>query len=120
MHSKLKIRVQLLAAVVLTALPVVAQTPRPSPPPQSDDIIRINSELVQTDVMVFDKKGAFVSGLTRDQFELSVDGKPQPFSFFEQVRAGSFRETKLLSKDSVVSETSAVNESRGRTIVFFI
>lgn len=59
-------------------------------------MIRVNTELVQTDVMVFDKKGHFVDGLQRGQFELSVDGKPQPISFFEQVKAGSAKEQAQL------------------------
>jgi hypothetical protein len=46
-----------------------AQTQKP-PSQQPDDVIRINTELVQTDVMVFDKKGHFVEGLQREQFEL--------------------------------------------------
>ncbi|HJZ82086.1 MAG TPA: VWA domain-containing protein, partial [Pyrinomonadaceae bacterium] len=120
MHRSLTFKFLVLAGVIWLSFPVSAQTPVSSPPPPSDDVIRINTELVQTDVMVFDKQGRFVSGLKSDQFELSVDSKTQPFSFFEQVRAGTFRETKLLSKNSVVSETAVVNERRGRTVVFFV
>lgn len=90
---------------------------------QPDDIVRINTELVQTGVMVFDRNGKFVSGLSHDQFELSVDGKPQPILFFEQVRAGTSREARLLTAGhgpTAASENSAINENRGRTIVFFI
>ena len=103
-----------------------SQKPSPTPPPQpqSEDVIRINTDLVQTDVMVFDKQGRFVEGLQREQFELSVDGKPQPISFSEQVKAGSSRETAQLAsitKNPAASEKATpVNDSRGRTIVFFI
>jgi hypothetical protein len=44
---------------------------------QQDEVIRVNTELVQTAVTVLDKKGNFVEGLQRDQFELMVDGKPR-------------------------------------------
>jgi len=37
--------------------------------------------------MVFDKEGHFVPDLKMDQFELQVDGKYQPISFFEMVSA---------------------------------
>jgi hypothetical protein len=47
--------------------------------------------------MVFDKKGRFVDGLQREQFELIVNGKPQPISSFEQVRAGSSEALKTES-----------------------
>jgi len=70
--------------------------------------------------MVFDKKGSFISGLKPEQFELTVDGKSQPITFFEQVRAGSFKEVQLLSKEKPAPDSSPVNETRGRTIVFFI
>src|SRR6476646_3777206 len=98
-----------VAAVGLSLLAlapaVVCQTQTPSPSPQSDDVLRINTELVQTDVMVFDKKGSFVTGLKPEQFELTVEGKSQPISFFEQVRAGSAKEVQLLSKEKAAPDS---------------
>jgi VWFA-related protein len=103
---------------------VEGQTPKPRKPETPEDVIRINTELVQTDVMVFDKKGQFVDGLQREQFELIVDGKPQPISSFEQVRAGSSkdRERRAANGNALtpLPEKPAIKESRGRTIVFFI
>ena len=121
--SRLGITLAFMCVLLLFALsaPLYGQTQSPSPTPQQpDDVIRINTELVQTDVMVFDKQGQFVGGLARDQFELTVDGKPQPLSFFEQVRAGSSKEARLRSTEKAAPAASPVNESRGRTIVFFI
>jgi VWFA-related protein len=92
-------------------------------PQQPDEVIRVNTELVQSGVMVFDKRGHFVYGLRREQFELSVDGKPQPISFFEQVKAGTFKErTQLASiaNPAAAEKATAINDTRGRTIVFFI
>ena len=111
--------------LVLTALCVQARAQNPPQPAQQpDDVLRINTELVQTDLMVFDKQGHFVDGLQREQFELTVDGKPQPISFFEQVRAGSSKERAQLAavtNNSAPSEkTTPINDSQGRTIVFFI
>jgi hypothetical protein len=56
---------------------------------QSDDVLRIKTELVQTDVSVFDKQGRFVEGLRPEQFLLTINGKPLPISFFERVSTGS-------------------------------
>jgi VWFA-related protein len=109
-----------LAVLTFTAS---GQTPTPPKPQTPADVIRVNTELVQTDVMVFDKKGQFVDGLKREQFELAIDGKPQTVSSFEQVRAGSSRETKLLAGGNAagpLTEKPTVNEDRGRTIIFFI
>src|SRR5690349_22765092 len=62
---------------------------------KGQDVIRTNTELVQTAVTVLDKKGHFVEGLQREQFELMVDGKPRPVTFFERVAAGSPRELEI-------------------------
>jgi VWFA-related protein len=73
--------------------------------------------------MVFDKQGHFVEGLRREQFELSVDGKPQPISFFEQVKAGSAKERAQLASianPAAAEAATGINDTRGRTIVFFI
>ena len=59
---------------------------KPAGPP--DDVIRVNTELVQSDLMVFDKDGRFVDGLKADQFELRINGKSTPISFFERVTSG--------------------------------
>ena len=99
-----------------------------NPPPkqnQPDDVIRVNAELIQTGVMVLDKKGRFVDGLQREQFELSVEGRPQPITFFEQVKAGSAKERARLASLTGKSAAGKSNESssldsQGRTIVFFI
>src|SRR5262245_44232131 len=64
---------------------------------QSDDVVRVKTELVQTDVTVVDKRGRFVSGLTSNDLELRVDSKVQPLSFFEEVTAGSVDEEKQLA-----------------------
>src|SRR2546430_2802907 len=109
----------------VTTLTVSAQNQKPLPSPTpAEDVLRIDTELVQTDVMVFDKNCKFVSGLSREQFDLSVDGKPQPISSFEQVSAGTSKEVRLLRSRSksttAVSENAPVTENLGRTIVFFI
>src|SRR5919206_2430862 len=61
------------------------QTPATRQTPQQDDVIRVETELVNTDVTVFDKSGKFVEGLGREQFQVTVDGKPVPVAFFESV-----------------------------------
>lgn len=92
----------------------------------AQDVIRTNTELVQTAITVLDKKGHFVEGLTREQFELVVDGKPRQVAFFERVAAGSARERELLAGDNTsngaapTTPTTPAVRVPGRTIVFFI
>jgi VWFA-related protein len=99
-----------------------------SKPAPGDDVIRVNTALVQTDVTVLDKNGSFVNGLGRDQFALKIDGKRREISFFEQVRAGSRNEeAQLAAARGMSTPASATKESggpvpldRGRTIFFFV
>ena len=109
-------------AVCLAALlnaTALAQQPQK---PQSDEVLRINTELVQTAVTVVDKDGRFVSGLSRDQFELVVDGKPRAVGFFEQLTSGTAREQQLSAagKASDPEAKPANVVVQGRRIVFFI
>jgi len=96
---------------------------------QTDDVVRVATELVQSDVTVVDKQNHFVSGLNADQFELLVDGKRQPIVFFERVIAGSVAEQKQLAAarplntraDSQEKKAPAPAASeRGRVIFFFV
>ena len=64
---------------------------------QEPEVIRTKTELVQTAITVLDKKGNFVEGLQREQFQLLVDGKPREVTFFERIAAGSAREREHLS-----------------------
>ncbi len=97
--------------------------PTPQPTTQDIEVVRVSTDLVQPDVMVFDKNGQFVDGLQRDQFELRVDGKPQPLSLFDRVVSGSQKEAELDSrKTSAMGSTPSGSnaERRGRTLIFFI
>jgi VWFA-related protein len=120
----LPLRILLFSAVCcVCATPVFAQAPGPSP--QSPDVIRVNTTLVQTDVMVFDKQGSFVDGLKRDQFALKVDGKPRDISFFEKIIAGSRNEEAQLAAARGASANGSnpnavVPLDRGRTVFFFV
>src|ERR1051325_3645486 len=90
---------------------------------QETEVVRTNVDLVQTAITVLDKKGNFVDGLQREQFELVVDGKARPVAFFERIAAGSPREGELASLGNPTdTATKPVAPARvlGRTIVFFI
>jgi VWFA-related protein len=98
------------------------QRPRPD---ESDEIVRVTTELVQTDVTVIDRDGNFVDGLKADQFELKVDGRPRPVLFFERVAAGTRNESAQLAaarggRAGGASAAGAVPLDRGRVIIVFV
>ncbi|MBD0371356.1 MAG: VWA domain-containing protein [Pyrinomonadaceae bacterium] len=105
-------------------------TAQPGQQEQTDDVIRISTDLVQTGVSVFDKQGRFVEGLKKEDFELKVDGKPVDVNFFEQVRAGTAREEAVAAtargesrakvKATVKETVEAKTPERGRIIIFFV
>ncbi|HYK89873.1 MAG TPA: VWA domain-containing protein [Acidobacteriota bacterium] len=87
--------------------------------------IRVDVDLVQTDVMVFDGTGRFVEDLKRDQFELYVDGRPQPISHFEFVNAGSPQDLKQWVNPASAShpsrtESAAPVSDASRSLLFFV
>src|SRR6185295_787907 len=69
----------------------LAQTPQtPSPSPQEvapDDVVRIITSLVQTDVVVTDKNDQAITDLTADDFKLTENGKRQELQFVQFVSA---------------------------------
>ncbi|HJU55387.1 MAG TPA: VWA domain-containing protein [Pyrinomonadaceae bacterium] len=132
-HKKLFVVVRACALfsllVAFGPLLTSAQAQQPQEPAgQDDDVIRISTDLVQTDVTVFDKQGRFVDNLQRDQFELKVDGKPVQVSFFDKVTAGTADEAaRLAAARGGAGGTTAGTTAeapkppdRGRIIFFFL
>jgi VWFA-related protein len=124
-----------LSVCLLVCSPVGrAQVPQEPPPqqkeqarPEQTEVLRVYTELVQTDVMVFDKQGRFANGLTSGDFELRIDGKLKPVEFFEKVTAGSVNEELQLAaaRGSAVRPESPRPISpapldRGRPILFYV
>ena len=113
----------LVLALTLAATTTFAQEGQKERPQQPEEVIRVYTDLVQTDVTVFDKQGRFVNGLRREDFALSIDGKPQPIEFFDRVAAGSAdEETQLAAARGVSSKKVAapVPLDRGRAIFFYL
>ncbi len=88
---------------------------------QTDDVVRIRTDLVQTSVTVIDKRGKPVDNLRAEDFELRIDGKPYPIQFFDRVINGVADES-LQTKGT---RNSALNGPPGateatRTVLFFV
>jgi VWFA-related protein len=92
---------------------------------RSDDVVRVNTELVQTDFMVFDKQGNFIDDLKSGQVLLKVEGKTREIAFFDRIAAGSRNEEAQLAAargnpTNSSDKQQAVPLDRGRTIMFFL
>src|SRR3954467_13444169 len=119
MKARLALMGALFVAGTLLTPSLSAQT---KPASAQDDVIRVNTELVQTDFMVFDKEGKFVDGLKRDQLVFKVDGKPREITFFERLIAGQRSEESQLAAargNAANGGRAPVPLDRGRTVMFF-
>ena len=111
-------------------LPVLGQTKTaPQPQPQQtvdqDDVIKINTNLVQVDVVVT-KDGKPVAGLTAEDFEIYEDGRRQTitnFAYISNVPTSapepSVNTAKKKSKDVVVPY-APVKATEPRRIMAFV
>jgi VWFA-related protein len=94
--------------------------------PDQSDVLRVYTEIVQTDVMVFDKQGRFVDGLKSSDFELRIDGAPKQIEFFEKVTAGSINEETQIAAARGSARAQGPNAiepaplDRGRPIFFYV
>jgi VWFA-related protein len=68
----------------------LGQQPEPSPTPQrtaqqqpeNDEVVRINSNLVQVDAVITDKSGKIVTDLKPEELEIFEDGRQQKITHF--------------------------------------
>ena len=67
-----------------TALALVLAFAPLALPAQDTTTFHVDTKLVNIFVNVTDQNGAFVGGLTRDDFALSEDGRPQSIALFER------------------------------------
>jgi VWFA-related protein len=108
----------LLFAAATTPAVHAQQTQKPT-----DDVIKVNTELVQTAITVVDKDGHFVDGLERENFQLLIDGKPRPINLFDRVTGGNGNEPQLTKSEPIdpkLPKTAKPSTVLGRTIIFFI
>ena len=76
-----------IATLLLAALPVAAQD---SPLPDLfSDVIDVR--VVNVEVVVTDREGNRIRGLTANDFELLVDGEPAPIAYFTEIDEGIVR-----------------------------
>ncbi len=104
----------LLASVLLAPCLVAQQKPStPGQTPASTaPTIAVDARLVNLPVVVRDKKGALIQNLTKDDFVLQVDGKPQTIRYFDKdtnlpLTLGLLVDTSLSQRDVIDEERTA-------------
>jgi VWFA-related protein len=96
-----------------------AQEPQPSPSPSAGPSFPSQVELVTVDVVVTDKKGVPVSGLTRADFTLSEEGAPQTIASFDAIQLPTTPSQVAPAKPRLSSnQTKEARTGRSFVVVF--
>jgi VWFA-related protein len=114
-------------AIVLLVSAVSMQTPqKPQQEPSPEDVIRITTELVQTDVVVTDKDDQIVTDLKLEDFEVYEKGKKQDLKFMELVsidkprRDGLERPAKIAPGVDASTPTDLTAKDVRRVMAFVV
>src|ERR1051325_10953360 len=105
-----------LALIILLQL-----CPRPSlaeneTPQDSDEVVRVNADLVSVPFFVTDSRRRRVAGLTREDFEVSDNGARVEPSYFA---AGAERVSLLFLLDASGSTRDIINAQRETALALF-
>src|SRR5688500_14326408 len=73
-----------MRSAVLFLVALIAQAPA-APPPQPPVTFKVEVNYVEIDANVVDAQGNFVRTLSKDDFEILEDGKPQSLTAFAMV-----------------------------------
>lgn len=102
-------------AASLLALAPLACTHAQQPAPETSTIT-VDAKLVIVPAIVRDKHGALLPGLTRDNFTLQVDGKPQPIRYFDH--DANVPLTVGLLIDTSMSQRNVLDDERSASATF--
>jgi len=111
-----------LIATVLVAMPLLAQR-KPAEPELPPLAMNIDVRVLDVDVVVTDKRGNPVTGLTKDDFEIYENNVPKVISNFYEVRGN---EQKSLVADEIggsvttPAKKEAIPEELKRRIIFYV
>ena len=124
--SSIKLSILSTAACLLLLPAVVFSQTKPEPGSDPQDVIKFDTSLVQTDVMVFDKNGRFVDGLKPEQFLLKINNTQREISFFETIKSGGSTSQRAETKSGEPNSADASKpdvrrtDAQRRAVIFFI
>src|SRR5258706_243196 len=116
-----------ISVLFLASLPLGAQQP-PPPPPQTEApapyLEKMDIRVINVDVVVTDKKGNRVRGLTRDDFEIYENGIPKPISNFYEVESEPKPVpqpgTAAVPAKKTAAQIAEIPDNQRRRIIFYI
>jgi VWFA-related protein len=119
--SQTRLRLLLVFGCVAGLSAQQAPPPTPGPAPAASQqqappvTFRAEIEYVEVDTVVTDAKGNPVAGLTRDDFEVFEDGKPQKLATFSAINIPILREDRtVITADPVERDVQTNARADGR------
>lgn len=112
-----------VAALFMAAFPAAAQKQQPAGQPAEMPklVENIDVRVINVDVVVTDKKGNPIHGLTKDDFELFENGKPKPISNFYEVSGEKPAGPPAAAAEKPsAAAIEQIPENQKRRIIFFI
>jgi VWFA-related protein len=106
---------------IVVSLTAAAQTQEPARqlPRMGGETIDVS--IVNVDVVVTDRKGNRVTGLTKNDFEIAEDGKPQAISNFAEYGGGAGAEPSIsASHVEAAGTTTATTAAPPRSLIIFV
>ena len=121
-------------AILATAIPLAAQQPavqqkpavqpKPTAPPKPAEgapyVEKIDVRVISVDVIVTDKKGNRVTGLTRDDFLIYENGFPKPISNFYEVEAEKKPAAGTPAAPKPAVQIAEIPDNQRRRLIFYI
>jgi VWFA-related protein len=111
-------------AFAVAAAPAFAQQPPPNE--QQKFVESVEVRVINVDVVVTDRKGTPITGLTKDDFEIFENGQPKLISNFYEVVGEKAVNTAVVPEpgkpaaESVKQQKEEIPEQMRRRIIFYI
>jgi VWFA-related protein len=104
-------RLAIVVVLMLIGAPLVSMQNAPAPQGGAPPIFRTGVNLVRVDVIVADDDGNPVTDLTKEEFEIVEDGRPQTIDLFRHIRVESTapaasRPRQVLNRDTEEREAA--------------
>src|SRR5256885_13207989 len=111
-------------AALLCAATALAQQPQPQPSTEVPKLTEtMDIRVINVDVVVTDKKGNPITGMTKDDFELYENGVPKKISNFYEVegkKSINVAITPAPEAKPVAAQREEIPENMRRRIIFYI
>jgi VWFA-related protein len=119
-------RILALFIAVAITLPVLAQK-KPAEPELPRLVENIDVRVIDFDVVVTDRRGNFVPGLSKDDFEILENNVPKPITNFYEISGGAPKNVSTVAEvggkvetPAAAPPTPAMQEEMKRRIIIYI